>query len=898
MSADTPKWHRYLRFWRPNVAADVDDELAFHVDARTQELSQLGMERGAARAQALREFGDVDRTRVTLRAMDEHHVAHERRVHFADNLSGDFRAALRGLARSPGLVAVVAVTLALGIGLTSAVYSIVDAYLLRPLPGTNTADLVALGRTDKELALPHQLSYPDFRDYRADTAVFASLAAFTTRTVELNTDRGADRLFVDEGTANYFAVLGLTSMLGRTFAPGEDDGALAHPFIVLTYSGWRTHFAGDSGVVGRVIRINDHPVTVLGVMPPEFHGVRSIVDIDGVTCINQLWPSDGADLENRATIAMDVIGRLRRGVSLTSAREAVRLRARLLERAYPTTNKNVGAVLVRERLSRPSIEVSSLMPALAAVFMSLVMLVLLVACANVASLLLARVAVRAREMAIRAAIGASQWRLVRQVLVECVLLALLGGAGAIAVAYAGIHAMDSIRLATDIPMRWGVELNMRVVAFTASATAIAALAAAIAPAAAARKRDLINLLKSGGGNSATAGHARLRSALVVAQIAVSVVVLVCAGLFVRSSANMARMNLGFRSDHVLMLTTTLRTQTYDSVRGQQTYRELYRRAAVVPGVRSVALTKYLPFGFGRDLLTVLPIAPGAPVPTNGIGYFSNVIDGDYFATMGIPLLEGRRFTDRDDESAPRVAMVNDAFARAIWPGQTAVGKRFRVGTASGAIVEIVGVVKGMQDLFPGETPKPYVFQPIGQAYRSEMTLLVRSAQDPSALEAPLRKTIADLDPSLPVFDVRTMDEHLHNGQAFLFLRIGSAFASVFGLLALVLAIVGVYGVVSYSVAQRTREIGVRVALGARITSILRLVVGQGMRLAWIGAAAGLVLSLATTGILSSILIGVAPRDPVVLTLVVGLLTLITGAACLVPAWRAARIDPRISLRSE
>lgn len=896
--ATTPKWRRYLRFWSANTAADVDDELAFHVDARTQELCDLGLDHVTARTRALKEFGDMEGTRRLLRTMDERHAAIERRASFAADLSRDVRVAIRALARTPGLVVVVAMTFALGIGVTSAIYSVVDAYLFRPLPGTRTADLVVLGRTDNDITMPHELSYPDFRDYRADTAVFASLAAYTTRTVELNTDRGAERLWVDDVTANLFSVLGLTSMLGRTFAPGDDDGVLAHPYIVLTYKGWQKHFAGDSGVVGRVIRINDHPVTVLGVMPAEFHGVRPIVDIDGVTCINQVWPAYGPDLENRGSINMSPIGRLHSGVSLSLAREAVRLRALQLERAYPKTNGGVSAVIVRERQSRPSIEVSSLMPALAAVFMALVLLVMLVACANVASLLLARAVAQSREMAIRAAIGASQWRLVRQVLVECTLLALLGGAGAIAVAYAGAHAVNSIQLATDIPMRWGVELNMRVVVFTGVATLLAALVAGLAPAAAARKRDLNDLLKSGAGNSAMSGHARLRSALVVGQIAVCVVVLVCAGLFARSSANATHMNLGFRSDHLLILTTTLRPQSYDTLRGREIYRELFRRAAGVPGVRSVALTQYVPFGFERDVLAIHPIAAGIQVPTNGFTYFTNVIDGDYFAAMGIPSLEGRVFSDRDDEKAPAVAIVNDAFARAIWPGQTAIGKRFRTGSATGPIVEIVGVVRGMQDLFPGETPKPYVFRPLGQAYRAQMTLLVKSAQQPSGLVAPLRAMIARLDPSLPVFDVRSMDEHLHNGQAFLFTRLGSSFAAVFGLLALALATVGVYGVVSYSVAQRTREIGVRVALGAHLTTILRLVVGQGLRLAWIGAGVGLLLSLATTGVLSSILLGVAPRDPVVLTIVIGLLTLISGAACLVPAWRATRIDPRISLRAE
>jgi predicted permease len=895
---DTRKWHRYLHFWRANIAADVDAELAFHVDARTEELCATGLDRSVARAQALREFGDVDLARRTLRSMDEEHAASARRAHLASDLLGDVRVAVRALRRSPGLVAVVGLTFALGIGVTAAMYSVVDNFLFKPLPGEHGASLVVLGRTEERLMQPHDLSFPDFRDYRADTTLFESLAAYTSRVVEVGTDRGADRIWIDDATANYFAVLGLRPLLGRTFEPDEDRGTLAHPVIVLTYKGWQAYFAGDSGVVGRVIRINNHPVTVIGVMPPEFHGVRPIVDIDGIAPMDQIYPAYGATLDNRSATAVSVFGRLRPGVSLDAAREAVRLKARQLEGAYPATNKNVGAVLMREQYARPSITVSEIAPAIATMFMTLVMLVMLVACANIASLLLARVVARGRDLAVRAAIGASQWRLVRQVLVECALLALIGGIGAVAVTYGAVRALESIDIATDIPVRWGFELNGRIIAFTAVATLIGALAASFAPASAARKRNLHDVLRSGTGNSATAAHRRLRSALVAGQIAISVVVLVCAGLFVRSSAHATRMNLGFRTDHLLMLSTELRSQSYDSVRGQQFYREVLRRAAAVPGVKSVALTRFVPFGYDRVIRNVVPLAPGVPVPVKGFSYFNNVVGGDYFAAMGIPLLEGRVFTDRDDATAPPVAIVSDAFVKAVWPGQPAIGKRFRFDDDDGAIIEIVGVVRGMQDMILGETPKPYVFLPVAQAYRSPMTILVETASDPASVARPMRAVVAGLDPSLPVFDVRTMDDHLRNGQALLFTRLGSAFATVFGLLALVLATVGVYGVVSYSVAQRTREIGVRMALGARRPAIVRLVVGQGLRLGWIGLGIGLVLSVATMGVVSSVLYGVTPRDPVVLGSVVGLLTIVVALASLVPARRAMRIDPITSLRSQ
>jgi predicted permease len=306
----------------------------------------------------------------------------------------------------------------------------------------------------------------------------------------------------------------------------------------------------------------------------------------------------------------------------------------------------------------------------------------------------------------------------------------------------------------------------------------------------------------------------------------------------------------------------------------------------------------VPFGYDRAAASVVPIAPGVPIPVNGFSYFYNIVAGDYFAAMGIPFLEGRAFTDRDDASAPRVAIVNDAFTKALWPGQPALGKRFHVGGASGPVVEIVGVVRDMQDLILGETPKPYIFQPAEQSFRPEMTLVVHTASDPDAFVRSMRAVITGLDPRLPVFDVRTMDDHLRNGQALLFTRIGSAFATLFGLLALVLATVGVYGVVSYSVAQRSREIGVRMALGARRGAIVGLVVRQGMRLAWIGVGIGLIVSVSTMGVVSSVLYGVPPRDPIVLGAVVGLLTLVVAVASLVPARRAMRIDPITSLRSQ
>jgi predicted permease len=443
-----------------------------------------------------------------------------------------------------------------------------------------------------------------------------------------------------------------------------------------------------------------------------------------------------------------------------------------------------------------------------------------------------------------------------------------------------------------------VQLDGRVLLFAAVATVLAAIVAGVAPAAAARNRDLNTLLKASVGNSASARHTRLRSIFVIAQVAFSVLVLVCAGLFVRSARNAAHMDFGFRGDHLAMATTNWRPPGLDSLRARRLYQAILTRAASIAGVRSVALTEFLPFGFSRNNAPVYPIASTARVPVTGFNFFYNTVGGDYFATMGIPLLQGRAFAAADTAGAPQVAVVNDALAKALWPGEAAVGKRFHDRAADGPIVEVIGVVRGMQDLVPGETPHPYIFRPLGQIVPAEMTLLAFTSTDAAARIPSLRTAITAVNKQLPVFDARTMEEHLRNGQALLFRRLGSVFASAFGLLALVLATVGMYGVMSYGVAQRTREIGVRVALGARVPAILRLVVGQAMRLAWMGVALGLVLALAVTGALGSILYGVAPRDPLVLGGVIALVTLVAAAASLIPARRATRLDPVRTLRAE
>ena len=892
---DVPKWHRYLRFWRTNVEADVDAEIAFHVDERARELIAAGVASQRAREQALREFGDVDRARSTLRTMDEAHLAGVRRVELFADVWQDVRVATRSLARSPGLVAIIAITLALGIGLNSAVYSLVDAFLLRPMDVEHGKELVVLAQTDAALSAPHELSFPNFQDYRSDTSIFRDLAAYSVGDMSISGGRGAQRIWTEQATANYFRTLGVRPLLGHFFEDHDDDGELAHPVIVLSYKFWQSHFNGDPNVIGDTLRLNNHPIRIIGVTPRGFHGADALLDIDAFTPLNQTWPTYGASLHDRGASGFNVIGLLKPGLSLASAREAVRGKAKALEREYPETNRNVSAVVVPQTHARPNVAVSANIPAIAAAFMVLVLLVLAIACANVASLLLARATSQYKENALRAALGASRWRLTRRVLIECTMLAAIGGAGAVGLAYGAIGALRNVRIAADVPVRWAITLDGRVMTFTLVVVLLTGVFAALAPVLGLRKTNLADALKEAERSSGGVAHQRLRGLLVIAQISVCVVIVVCAALFARSTGNAARINVGFRTDHILIASAQLSVQGYDSVAGKQFERDALDRIAALPGVREVALQRYTPFGYNNDIEYVKPEVSAVKIPENGVGCFNNVVSPEYFTAFGIPILEGRAFTRRDDEHSPRVAIVTRQFAERLWPGQSAIGKRFTV-VNEGPPVEVVGVTGDVQYFSIGETPKPFFFRPYAQNYSGSFTLVIHTATDPASLVASVRTVVSSLDRTLPVYDVRSFDNHIMNGRALLGTRLGAWFAGVFGALALVLASVGVYGLISYSVAQRRREIGIRVALGARTGTVVAFIVRQGVRIAIVGVVAGLLMTVGIAQLLSKLLYGVAPRDPVILG-GVGLALVAVGAlASLIPARRAATVDVVEALR--
>jgi predicted permease len=560
----------------------------------------------------------------------------------------------------------------------------------------------------------------------------------------------------------------------------------------------------------------------------------------------------------------------------------------------------VDFVAALETNARPVISIADSVPRIAGVFSALVALVLLIACANVANLTLARATSRQKEIAIRSALGASRLRIIRLMLSESIVLSLLGGAAGLVLALWAIDWLSSIRVSTDAPVNFDLHPDWRVLVFSVVVALVAGLVSGVAPAFQTSKPNLNESLKEGGRSSGTSRH-RIRNLLVVSQVAVSLVVLICAGLFTQSARNAEKMDVGFRTENLSMLTMDVGLQGYDKEKGKQFYEQLTERVKAMPGVSSVALARDTQLGYSNHTEEVVLEGRSATPEEDRTNVFFNRVGTDYFQTVGTPLLAGRDFTERDNESAPQVAVINETMARRFWTGadqiENALGKRFRLGR-EGTNVEVVGVARDSKYVFLGEEPRSFMYIPFAQRYRSEMTLFIHGAGDQAGLIAAARQVVHAIDSDLPVYDAKTMTTHLQDGIALLFVRLGAKLAAAFGLLGLVLSLVGIYGVVSYSVAQRTHEIGIRVALGANKSDVLKLVLGQGMILTIAGVAIGLAAAFAVTRVMSSLLYGVSTTDPLTFALVPVLLTGVALAATFIPARWAMRLDPMVALRHE
>ncbi|HXX22279.1 MAG TPA: ABC transporter permease [Terriglobia bacterium] len=829
-----------------------------------------------------------------------------RRVNWIENSIQDVRYGLRMGGKWRGLTAILAITLALGIGVNTAIFSVLNGWLLRPLPVRAPEQIMYLAFQPKGTS-ESKFSYPDLLDCQKQTDVFSDLFAYSLGGGGFNTGGVATEFAASAVTGNYFSALGVKPLLGRLLLPGEGEKPGEGLLVVLGYSFWQKRFGGDAAIVGKQVLINGQPAMVIGVTPKEFHGTFFAFDMDGYLSLNALAQVQGSSgfWTDRRDRELMTLGRLKPGVSVTQAESSLAVIARRLAAQYPATDKDFTVRVIPEKLARPAPFVTNFVAAIASLFLVLPALVLLLACLNVANILLARMTARQREMAIRAALGAGRARLIRQMLTETLLLALLGGIGGVVLGEWGISASSSmLHSATSISSGVGYHLDYsfdwRVFAYTLGVVVLSGVLLGIWPAFRAGRVDLNTVLHEGG-RSDSAGVRRhaVRGVLLVTQVAGSLMLLIVAGLFVRSLESAEHMYLGFDPDHVLNVMLDVHQIGYDETRARAFYRELKDRVRAMPGVQSPSLAFTVPLGMPSPGSAIYveghPLPPGQVAPEVAF----NRIDPAYFETMRVPLLEGRTFRDSDNETAPPVAIVDQTMAKQFWPNQDPIGKRFSMKSATGPFIEVVGLARdGQTDWHFSLDPHAYFYLPLAQNFATFLSLQVRTTVPPESMSKGVQQQIHALAPDLPIFDARTMQQGIHGlGGLFMF-RLAAALAGVMGLLGLTLATVGVYGVVSFGAAQRTREIGIRMALGATRRGILVAILRQGLQLALIGIVAGLGGAFALSRLLRSMLVGVKPGDPGTF---IGVSLLLLTVACLasyLPARRATKVDPMLALRYE
>lgn len=813
----------------------------------------------------------------------------------------DLRQALRSLRKRPGFAAVAILTLAFGIGVNTAIFSLVSALFLQPLPVRNAHELVLVMQRGDIINVPYGHSFPDYLDYRESVTSLTELVAYMPTPVHLSVPgQTPERTWIEIASPNYFALAGVTPAFGELLRPGEGEAAGGAPTIVLAHAYWQRRFAANPAIVGQPITLNGQSFTVLGVAPESFIGLSWAMAVSGWVPTGAMGTlmANGEGMRNdRGAPMFRLIGRLAPGATLADVRAEVDVVTSRLVAEYPAEHKGTRALVIPENRARPDPSVAELLPAFAAVFLAMVALVLFIACANVANLMFARALERQRDFVIRSALGASRSRLIRLQLVEGLVLAAIAGIlGLVLASWAG-QALQTFTPTGDIPVNENQPWDWRIYAFTIAASAVAGIATALWPARQASRFNLVESLKEGA-RDAGAGRHRLRNALVVGQVALSLIVLVSAGLFLHSLRQMQNVALGFRPDGLLLVSMDLGLQQYSSERGLQFIERVLERTEGLPGVTSATAAVSVPLDYG---IQITEVGIDGEIPGTTDGYLSvafNRVGPRFLETTGASLVRGRGLERGDDAASRRVALVNETMARQLWPGREALGARFRLGR-DGEWLEVVGVVSDGKYLMLGEEPRPFFYQPLPQNYGSPVTLMVRSAAEPSSLVGPLTRILRELDPELPFFNVRTMDAHMRASVfGLLPLRMGASMAAAQGLIGLFLAVMGLYAVVSYTVNRRTREIGVRMALGANSVDVVRLVVRDGMRLTAIGVALGLVASVGLGVALSRVLYGVRPTDAGVYVAVTALLLAVAALACYLPARRATRVDPMLALRSE
>jgi predicted permease len=797
--------------------------------------------------------------------------------------------------KSPGFTIVAIMSLALGIGANTTVFCWIQNVLLRPLPGVHDPGRMVVLATTHGPKVWDTVSYPDLLDYGTLTGVFSGVIGSQITPACMRMENAAEWIYGQVATANFFDVLEVTPELGRFFLPEEALKPGGHPVLVISHGFWMRRFGGAAGVVGRTVEMNGHPFTIVGVAPEDFHGSMSGLKCDfwaPLTMHRQV--ANFGSLEDRADRWLHTQARLAAGVGLGQARAAANGRAKQLEAAYPDVNRELG-MKVLPLWQSPYGGQSLFLPVLR-VLMAVSLAVLLIVAANVANLLLARATTREKEIAIRLALGAGRVRLIRQLLTESMLLALLGGGLGLLLAAWASNLFRWFVPKTPLPVGYGFELDGRTLLFTLMLTVATGILFGLAPAWQTARDRLHNALKDGGrGAGAGSAHHRLRGALVSSEVALALLLLASAGLCLKGFQKAREVDLGFDARRVLVAGLRIGMNGYDEAEGKVFYRQLRERLVTVPGVTDVGLSSWFPLGFEGGPASRVEPEGYAAQPNEDLSIPYAIVSPGYFATLRIPIVEGRDFTDRDGTKEEGAVIVNEAMARRFWPGENALGRRVRIWGGRAAVV--VGVVKTGKYRSLNERSLPFVYYPYQQGvWDLNLGVALRTEGNPATMITPLRREIAALDSRVEIWAALPLEDYAQ--AAFVGHRIAATLLAVLGSIALVLAAMGIYGVVAFVVGQRTHEIGVRMALGARPGDVVRLVLGHGLKLALIGIVLGTLGSVLVTRFLAVFLHGVSPFDPWTFAGVAGVLGGVTLAACYAPARQAARVDPVVALRQQ